>query len=346
MHFTRAVLVLPFALALLLTSAIAQNKKLDPDSGYLPTVAPESSKKKKKTDDTQALALPPELPAAVTAQTDRLTFQVAPLSAKGLLSQQTRDALKYLMHSNRGTIVKLRAFVAGSGDLRRIAEITGEMFQEKHLPLPALTAVQVGALPLQGAQVVIEATGEDRKVVNPNGVVFVAAQPAPSIAESVAKLKAQLDSPPVMVTCFLSSLDDQRDAPAIMAANFPNAALDYVQMQRAPVSPASSCEAVARATTPGAAQEIVITGTQLAFGAQAADFKLAVERIEKTLASKNAALDHAVITHAYVTSVALTNRILALDAFRAPHTIIPVEALPSLDAQFGLDVIVVPSPQQ
>ena len=69
--------------------------------------------------------------------------------------------------------MKLRAFVAGSGDLRRIGEIAGEMFLEKHLPLPALSVAQVGALPLEGAQIVIEATEADRKVVNPAGLPFL-----------------------------------------------------------------------------------------------------------------------------------------------------------------------------
>src|ERR1700722_13050765 len=109
------------------TAAAQNNKKIDPDAGYTPTVAsPDSAKKKKKGDDvTQALALPPELPSAVTAETDPLSFQVTPLLAKGLLSQQTRDAIKALLRSNRGPIVKLRAFVAGSGDLRRVGEIAG-----------------------------------------------------------------------------------------------------------------------------------------------------------------------------------------------------------------------------
>ena len=141
---------LPFAIlfSLLTGSAGAQNnKKFDPDAGYIPTVATDKNDKKKKGDDvTQALALPPELPAAVTAETGRLAFQVTPLSAKGLLSQQTRDAIKNLLRSSRGPIVKLRAFVAGSGDLRRIGEIAGEMFLEKHMPLPALTVALVGAL--------------------------------------------------------------------------------------------------------------------------------------------------------------------------------------------------------
>ena len=52
-------------------------------------------------------------PGAVFAETDRLVFHVSPLSNKGLLSQQVRDALKALLRDTHGaTIVKLRAFVA------------------------------------------------------------------------------------------------------------------------------------------------------------------------------------------------------------------------------------------
>ena len=101
---------------------------------------------------------------------------MSPLSAKGLLSQQTRDALNALLHKNHGTIIKLRAFVAGSGDLRRVGEIAGEIFTEKHEPLPVISVVQVGALPLTGAQVVIESIEADRKVVNPQGVAFFSGQ--------------------------------------------------------------------------------------------------------------------------------------------------------------------------
>ena len=74
--------------------------------------------KKKKEEITQTLELPKDPPASVTAETARLVFHVSPLSSKGLLSQQVRDALKALLKSTGGaTIVKLRAFVAGSGDL-------------------------------------------------------------------------------------------------------------------------------------------------------------------------------------------------------------------------------------
>jgi enamine deaminase RidA (YjgF/YER057c/UK114 family) len=360
MHFLRTLLLSSTLLCLLAGDSVAQNKKPNPDDGYTPIVATDTKKKKKGDDITQALALPPELPTAVSAETDRLAFQVTRLSAKGLLSQQTREALKTLLHSNRGPIVKLRAFVAGSGDLRRVGEIAGEMFLEKHAALPALTVVQVGALPLEGAQVVIEATEVDRKVVNPSGVAFLAAQPASSVAQSLAKLKGVLatagmePSDTLLVTCFVSSLDDQRDTEQAMAASFPGAALDYLQMQRAPVTPAASCEATARLTkqaSSAASQvalvsspEIVITGTQLAFGGQDNDLKLAFDRLEKALVAKDARFDRVLISHFYVTSSALSNRVTALQSARSGGalTVLPVEALPSLDAPLGLDVIAVP----
>lgn len=365
MHLLRSSLLLALLLCLVVGSGVAQKKKIDPDAGYIPIVAPESKNKDKNSDVTQALALPPELPAAVTAETGRLTFHVTPLSAKGLLSRQTEDALKALLHSKRGTIVALRAFVAGSGDLRRIGEIAAEMFQEKHLDLPALTAVQVGALPLEQAQVVIESTEVDRKVVNPAGVAFIAAQPGSSVPESLGKIKTALasagmqPSDALLLTCFVSSLDNQRNAVQAISADFPNAAVDYVQMQRAPAMPAAECEARARLRTavPSGFQagphsalvsspEIVITGTQMAFGSQDSDLKLAFERLEKTLAAKNAHLNHVASAHLYVTSSALSSRVLALLSDQSgsshPATVVPIEALPSLDAPFGLEVIAVP----
>ena len=76
--------------------------------------------------------------------------------------------------------MKLRAFVAGSGDMRRVQAIVSETFTERRLSLPALSVVQVGGLPLEGAQVVIEATSVGKKEVNPNGLVFIAGQQAAS----------------------------------------------------------------------------------------------------------------------------------------------------------------------
>lgn len=111
------------------TGPVPNNGKLalDPPTGALP-------------------AAEVDLPAAVAAETSRLSFHVSPLSGKGLLLQQTRDALKALTRASRGgRIVKLRAFVAGSGDARRVRQIVSDAFAEKKQPLPALTTIQAAS---------------------------------------------------------------------------------------------------------------------------------------------------------------------------------------------------------
>jgi enamine deaminase RidA (YjgF/YER057c/UK114 family) len=374
MHFRRTAPLFAVLVALLAENLPAQKKKpVSDDEGYIPVVAPETKQKKKKDDST--LAPPKELPGAVTAETERLAFGASPLIGKGLLSQQTRDALKALLKTNHGTIVKLRAFVAGSGDLRRVGELVAETFSEKHLPLPVLSVVQVGALPMEGAQVVLESIEVDKRVVNPHGVAFLAGQNAPSVAQSLARLTTALSAggmhseDALRVTCFVSSLDEQRDAHQLMMAAFPGAVLNYLQMQREPVMPAAECEAVARLRTsiaqpvsflnppdldksPNYSQlalvkspKLVITGTQLAFGSQEADIKLAFERLQRVLSSSNARFDQVVMSHTYVTSSAIIPRVRTVRANYYSNTTPPAstllsfQGLPSLDAAFGVDVI-------
>jgi len=378
MHFRRTAPLFAVLVAVLTADLPAQKKKKpgSDDEGYIPVVAPENKQKKKKdADATQTLPPPKELPSAVTADTDRLAFGVSPLIGKGLLSQQTREALKALLRTNHGTIVKLRAFVAGSGDLRRVGELVGETFTEKHMALPVLSVVQVGALPMEGAQVVLESVEVDKRVVNPHGVAFLAGQNAASVAQSLARLKIALrgggmDSEDALrVTCFVSSLEEQRDTHQLMTAAFPGAVLNYVQMQREPVMPAAECEAVARLRgaisgpvtflnpadldkSPNYSQlalvksrKLVITGTQLAFGSQEGDIKLAFDRLQRVLSSSNARFDQVVMSHTYVTSTAIIPRVRTVragyysSATPPASTLLPFEGLPSLDASFAVDVI-------
>jgi enamine deaminase RidA (YjgF/YER057c/UK114 family) len=377
MHFCRTAPLFAVLVALLAEDLPAQKKKpVSDDEGYIPVVVPENKQKKKKdADATQTLPPAKELPGAVTAETDRLAFGASPLIGKGLLSQQTRDALKALLKTNHGTIVKLRAFVAGSGDLRRVGELVAEIFTEKHLPLPVLSVVQVGALPMEGAQVVLESIEVDKKVVNPHGIAFLAGQNAPSVAQSLARLTVALSGggmqseDALRVTCFVSSFDEQRDAHQLMTSAFPGAVLNYVQMQREPVTPAAECEAVARLRRPipepvsflnpadldkspnysqlalVKSPTLVITGTQLAFGSQEGDIKLAFERLQRVLSSSNARFNQVVMSHTYVTSSAIIPRVRTVRASyyssTAPpaSTLLSFEGLPSLDAAFGVDVI-------
>lgn len=346
--------------------------------------APLGKKKKKNKDkdedeQTQVLQLPPEPPNAVIADTSRLSFQVSPLSAKGLLSRQTREAIKALIRQHRrGRIIKLRAFVAGTGDMRRVAMIVSEMFSDKKQPIPALSVVQAGGLPLEGAQVVLESMAEEKKPVNPNGLAFISGQPASSVQQSMQLLKtaltaASLESSDMLrVTCFVSMLDGARAGFAAGQTDFPQAALNLVQMQREPSQLAAECEGVARLRAPQreavrfvnpstlpsspdatqmvlvSAPRLAISGTQLAFHDQERDIRLAFDRLGKALEPLGADLHGVVMSHLYSLSRATAERVQSVrieyyDRAHPPATsMLLFEGLPSLDASFAVDVVAVP----
>jgi len=244
-------------------------------------VPAQGQRKKKKEDEeiTQTLEVLPDPPAALQAETSRLTFHVSPMSPKGLLSQQVREAIKALWRiNNKGQIVKLRAFVAGTGDMRRVQSIVSEMFSERRLPLPVLSVVQVGLLPGEGIQVVIESVSADKKPVNKHGLAFISGQAssapldpnqpnlkvAPLAEKSLANLgralaSVQLEPKDVLrITCFTSSLDDYLEVRRLVSTAYPAAAANIVQIQRAPASSIVECETVARLREhPGAPLKLV-----------------------------------------------------------------------------------------
>ena len=321
-------------------------------------------------------AMPPpgpqlrEPPPAVSADTTRLVFRTSALSAKGLLSQQTRDALHALIKAH-GTeeILKLRAFVAGSGDMRRVQELSAEVFGDRKV-LPVLTVVQVGALPMDKAQVVIESTAEARKVVNPNGVAFVAAQPAGSLDAAADKVTALLATRGMnadsllRMTCFVSDLDGTPAQPA----GIPIPVI-VVQMQREPVRPRAACEAIARVEKPqtGAVQfvdgqsgspqmalvsapRVVMTGLQLGFGEQEPDVKEAFQRLQKDIAGANGDPRHTVMAHYYTLSASVSSLLRKVrgefEGTELPaSTMLGFEGLPSVDAAFAMDVVALPAGQ-
>jgi enamine deaminase RidA (YjgF/YER057c/UK114 family) len=312
--------------------------------GLMVSVAssPSLAQKKKRAEPeiTQTLELPKELPAVVVAESQRLVSQVSPLSARGLLSQQVRDGLRVLLQQAHGAqIVKLRGFVAGSGDIRRVPAIVSEVFVERRLALPALSVVRVGALPLEGAQVLLEAVAVEKKAVNPHGLAFISPQagvseqplaPAAPLAEqSVSRLRVALRAlhlepgDVLRATCFLTSLDDFDAVRGRVAAAFPGAALSFAQGQRVLGRSSVQCEAVARLRQapeealrllnpaelpkrPGVSQiavvgpvRLALTGTQLAFGLTEADARLAFQRLGKTLEQAGAGFSEAAVWNIY-----------------------------------------------
>ncbi|HKE26416.1 MAG TPA: hypothetical protein VKB88_28875 [Bryobacteraceae bacterium] len=307
-------------------------------------------KKKNKEEQTQVLQLPKDLPGSITGSPRRLTFHVTPLSPKGLLSPQIREALKALSRQcGNETVLKIRAFVAGSGDLRRVRDLVSGYFTDHKQPLPTLTLVRAGGLPLEGAQVVLEAIAAAKKDVNPHGLALISAQAATSenpldpvaplaahamtaLGQAVQASGAEPDNV-LRVTCFLSSLEKLDATRALTAAAYPRAALNFVQTQRSPVHAVAACEAVARlsADPSGAVQmlnpegmkpsgsgsqvalvntpEVVLTGAQASFGYQEADARLAFERLEKELQQAGSSPQKVVFAHFYPLSQSIATQV-------------------------------------
>jgi enamine deaminase RidA (YjgF/YER057c/UK114 family) len=364
------VLPVLLSLSLLAGTALSQPKStkkqrelerelsLDPDP-----------RKLKKDQRPQVLELPKEPPQAVTIDTRKMVFHLSPLSSKGLLSQQVRDGLRALESNSRGAkIVKIRAFVAGTGDVRRVQAIVSETFTEDREALPALSVVQVGGLPLEGAQVVMEATSVDRKNVTPHGITFIAAQ-ASTASDATGPLKTLLATSSLeptavrRVTCFLNSLEYVDQVRSQVAAAFQEASANYVQLRRDSGGDFVACEAVAALPEPqsktargsdlGAQMvrlgpgKIILSGTQLAFGGADGDLRLAFGRLDKALESAGTDLKKVVFTRVYALSRAAEDRVARLrgeyfeKASQPATTSLVFEGLPSLDASVGLDVVAV-----
>lgn len=285
--------------------------------------------RKKPDDDTQVLDLPKDPPMVAVGETSRLVFHTAPLSAKGLLSQQTREALRAILKTSGGAQpIHIRAFVAGSGDARRVPQIVSEVFTEKKLPLPSVSVVLAGALPLENAQIAIETVSVAKKEVNSAGLAFVEDQSPDRLASKLAGAAA------LRVTCFVGSLDGA----GAIAAKFPGAAVDVVQTRRVPVIGETHCEAWARGGSVKA-QRLAFTGTQVAFGADEKAAALAFQRLDKEVAGVGASASDIVATHVYAVSEGSGQ--LARKVWAAPETmtIIPVEGVASLDGSFAVDAI-------
>jgi enamine deaminase RidA (YjgF/YER057c/UK114 family) len=285
---------------------------------------PVEDRPSKKEQRTQVLQLPTELPATTTGNPRRLVFRVTPLTGKGLLTHQVREALKAIEHESSGeTVLKIRAFVAGSGDVRRVRDLVSEEFTARKRPLPAITLVRAGGLPLEGAQVVMETIAESHKDVNPHGLAFFSAQAAasaspldpaaPLVRKALAQLGQAINAAGVApqnvlrVTCFVSTLSDIAGTRSLVDSAYPHAALNYAQTQRSPDRALAACEAVARLSSDPAAPlqflnpdglprdsgqasvalvnsaEVVLTGAQVSFGYQPRDTQLAFDRLQKEL---------------------------------------------------------------
>jgi enamine deaminase RidA (YjgF/YER057c/UK114 family) len=342
--------------------------------------SPLHSKKKKPEDITQTLELPKDPPSVITADVRRMIFRITPLSAKGLLSAQTRDAVKALLKLTAGeNVVRVRAFVAGSGDLRRVPQIVSEVFSEHKLPLPVVSVVQAGGLPLTGAQVLLESISTSKKnETAPAGLLFVPGQIAenPQLSDNVAPLAQQAleqfdaavvkggGSSVLRVTCYVSSLTDAGPVSSMIAAKYPTAAIALVQPRRAHASSTVECEGVAKLAKPvnsvafvkdgekvlGAAVSapvVALTGTLVAYGYEDRNARQLFDRMNKILEPVKASWKSVAEVRFYPLAPSIVKQIVRvrvdfLDRANPPATsMVPIEGFPSIDASFAMDAIAV-----
>ena len=86
-----------------------------------------AQRRKNEEPKSQVQPLPPQPPMALEAATESLDFHVSPLLRTGGLGAQIRQSLGDLIRDTHGeTIIKLRAFVSGAGDARRVQAETAQ----------------------------------------------------------------------------------------------------------------------------------------------------------------------------------------------------------------------------
>ena len=309
-----------------------------------------SAKKKNPDESTQSLELPKEPPMVSIGETGRLTFHVSPLIARGLLSQQTRDALKAVLKETSGAqVVHVRAFVAGSGDARRVPQIVSEVFSDKKLPLPSVSVVQVGGLPLENAQVELEVVSSSKRAVNPDGLMFIPGQTmtspdgasatAPLLQKSLDAVAGKLNgATPVAMTCFVSQMANPTALLAAISSRFPGAAVSLVQSQRAPWQALASCEAVGRG---GASNlgKLAFSGTQISFGYEEKDAVRAFERLKHDLAEAAGPSAAIVAANVYALSQPVAEIARKLCPATEALTVLPFDGVAAMDAGFAVDAI-------
>jgi enamine deaminase RidA (YjgF/YER057c/UK114 family) len=314
---------------------------------------------------SQVQPLPPQPPMALKADAGALDFHLSPLLKSGGLAAQIRQSLNDLIRDTHGeTIIKLRAFVAGAGDARRVQAEVVNLFTEHKLPLPVLTVLQVGALGQEAAKVVIEAVVSTRRQANPNGLAFFAGQGGTSLAQALGRLQESVQAAGVapdavlVATCFTARLEDWNSAHGQVLGAFPHANVNLVQALRDPASDGAVCEAIGQLTnTPADApvvllesrratlvgpHPLVFTGLQLSFGSYLDDAHEAFVRLERAAT----ALDPVEApVHVNVFSLDPAGGSALRKTTAVPpstFTVETIEGLPSVDATAGIEAILAP----
>ena len=245
----------------------------------------------------------------------------------------------------------IRAFSAGNGDVRRIPQIVSDVLGEKHGPLPSVSVLQVGALPMEDAQVVLETISIGKKEVNRDGVTFHSAETAvateptmllkPLLQKAIDQLAAKMSGKPALsVTCFASELEGTGELLKMVTNAFPGAAINLLQPRRLAWQTEASCEGVSRGAGGVSGTRTAFSGTQVAFGTEAKDAAVAIQRLDRALSEAGAPnTANAELLRLYVLSPSTTAVALKQLAGPAPVASFSVEGVGPASAGFAVDAV-------
>ena len=270
-----------------------------------------------------------------------------------------------LREAKGSTVIKLRAFVSGVGDARRVQAEVSDQFTSHKAPLPVLTILQVGSLGEERAQVGFQALLSTSRNANPHGLVFFPGQTANSLEQSLKQLQKSASDASVApddmlsCTCFVTRLDGTGRLRELPRRAFPKAAVTVVQAQRDPVNDRVMCQGVGRlgdssggkplTLLKGARASVVrspvlvFTGLQLSFGSYLDDARVAFERLQRAASATVEGGGTPVEVNAF--SLDPT----AGSAMRKSTPVPPstftdqtIQGLPSVDASAGIEAVLSP----
>jgi enamine deaminase RidA (YjgF/YER057c/UK114 family) len=246
--------------------------------------------------------------------------------------------------------------------------------------------VVIGALPRAGALVSLEAVSLAPRAVNPHGLAFVSGQ-AGSAAQPVEQMlpladKAMRDLGALhravnveaadvqRVTCFTTSLADVAEVTKRVQNDYPQAALNFIKLQRTPASAVIECESAARLRSAVAeplklvyaealpkspnfshvalvgAKQIVFSGMFVAANTQETEARRAFEQLGQTLQTAGASIKNVAMSSVFPVSQAAADlarriRFDYYDKARPPaSTLLLFEGLAE-GAAFAVDVVAV-----
>jgi hypothetical protein len=226
-----------------------------------------SAQKKPEEEKPQVLALAPDAPDFVKAETAKFSYLSLPVEENGLLSRQVEESMKNLRRLlKKRKMLRITAWVGGAGDARRVSTNIRELLAKWRMPIPAITVIRVGALPNRASRVAFDIEVEEEDPVNPHGLLFLAGVRVlapefrfdikPELEEALQTLEGRLREEGAAAgevlhaRCFVSTTEEMQPLELLLRQRFPRANVRVLQSLRAGPESYANCDLIARLGKP------------------------------------------------------------------------------------------------